>query len=86
MPNVIVNVPQLKPPKGWTYSNRPGDGELLLCPRCKTVGTTDDFDVMGCAGDTLHWDEDVFACLTCGKLVIPAAVVRIKESFPLFGE
>lgn len=82
--DVVVNVPQLKPPKGWRIINLGVDewpGPLCyLCPYCKTVSTDeeDNFDILGCEGD-----EQI--CLTCGKVVIRVYVARVaKEQMEMF--
>lgn len=72
MPRTIVGLNyDLKPPKGWMFDER---SELLLCPVCKTVDTTDGFSVLGC-GDDPSWDQLI--CDVCNHTVIPAGVARV---------
>lgn len=77
----IVNINgNVKPPKGWRFTGVPiGPEYLVLCPYCRTVGTDEDFDCMGLP-------EDQRQCLTCGRLVIPAAVARFPtKQMEMFG-
>lgn len=67
-----------KPPKGWRFDEM---SELLLCPVCKSVDTTDGFSVLGC-GDDETWEQLICDC--CHHTVIPAGVTRVAGQMEMF--